>query len=328
MEFLTTANGKLAASHNLWLRPFRHWLYTLIAALCLLIGSPAAASGSNAISWLRENVQAPSDGFMVSRVLEIFDDVKRASGSQVHPSKLFIIQSNSIPWAIALEDKNIILTSGAIDVIYSGDDSMEKKDARMAFVLGHELKHVIENDFSHEQAYNNFSQSTVSDLVALNSEQSVNRRTLELLADEEGLIYASLAGYDTSAIFSGVGGADNFLEYWAKQTNTNNNNQHYSPAERIEYLKESYQSIDYLVEFFKYGVRLAHFGSYETSQRLLDDFYKVYESDRVLANRGYVHLQLARKEMLEQVAYRYWLPDLLNIDSGFPVMEIRQLVKT
>jgi len=215
----------------------------------------AAGSRSNVSTWLRVNEPAPDDGFMVSRVQMIFEDVKRANDSLIHPTKLYIIKSNNVPWAIALEDKNIILTSGAIDVIYAGDDSLEMKDARMAFVLGHELKHVIENDFSHEQAYNNFSTSNVSSLIANNEDESVNRKTLELLADEEGLITASLAGYNTSAIFSGIGGADNFLEYWATQTNSSNSSQHHSAQERIDYLKSSYRSIDNLLQFFNYGVK-------------------------------------------------------------------------
>lgn len=296
----------------------------LVALLLALSGQLSAAVRSNVQTWLKLNKLAANDGFMVSRVHMIFEDIKRASDVQTHPSKLFIIQSNSVPWAIALEDRNVILTSGAIDVIYAGDDSLDKKDARMAFVLGHELKHVVENDFSHEQAYNSFSDSATSDLLASNASTEANRKTLELLADEEGLINASLAGYDTSAIFSGTGGAGNFLEYWANQTNTNLDRQHHSPKERIEYLQQRYRSINNLVEFFKYGVRLSHFGEQEVASALLDDFYKIYESKRVLANRGYVHLQLARAAMPEAVAYQYWYPDMLELDSGFPVNRTRR----
>ncbi len=287
-----------------------------------------ASTRSNVNAWLASHSLVPHDGFMVSRVHEIFKDVKRASDSAVFPTQLYIIQSNSIPWAIALEDKNIILTSGAIDVIYSSEDSLHKKDARMAFVLGHELKHVIENDFSHQQAYNSFSQGNLSDLVASSQQRANSRKTLELLADEEGLINASLAGYDISAIFTGIGDADNFLEYWSKQTNTFSSNQHHTPSERIAYLKESYQSIDNLVEFFKYGVRLTHFGDHANAKVLLEDFYKVYESNRVLTNRGYVHLQLAREAMPVEMAYRYWFPDLLDLDSGFPVTASRAVNAT
>ena len=301
-----------------------------ISTLALALGFScqpvwAAGTASNANTWLKSNPLVPEDGFMVNRVQMIFEDVKRASDSAAHPSQLYIIQSNNIPWAIALQDKNVILTSGAIDVIYSSDDSLEKKDARMAFVLGHELKHVIDNDFSHEQAYKNFSNSEVSQLVTSSNNGATNRKTLELLADEEGLINASLAGYDTSAIFSDIGDADNFLDYWATQTNTNNSSQHHSPRERIDYLKASYKSIDNLVEFFKYGVRLAHFGDHSNAQVLLDDFYKVYESNRVLTNRGFVQLQLARAQMPAQLAYRYWFPDTLDLDSGFPVSASRNL---
>lgn len=304
---------------------FRALTRGVLVLLILSGAEPTIANGfrSNADTWLRSNALVPRNGFMVSRVHSIFEEVKKASGSLVHPSRLYIIQSNNEPWAVALEDKNIVLTSGAIDVIYGGDDSLKDKDARMAFVLGHELKHVIDDDFSHAEAYEYFSKSSVSELVSNGHEQSKNRKALELLADGDGLISASLAGYDTSAIFSNIGDANNFLQYWADQTSTNNSDQHNTPQERIDYLKEYYRSINDSVEFFKYGVRLAHFGDHTNARILLEDFYKVYESNRVLTNRGFVHLQLARAAMDEKMAYRYWFPDLLDLDSGLPISASR-----
>ena len=302
----------------------------LISALGLLLASSsnlfAAGARSNVNTWLKNYNQAPADARMVSRVHEIFEDVKRANKSFVHPSKLYIIESKSTPWAIALEDRNIILTTGAIDVIYNRDGSLYEQDARMAFVLGHELKHVIENDFSHQRAFLALTESADSGVFSLDSNQSAERKTLELRADEEGLIHASLAGYDMSAIFSEVGGATNFLEHWANQTGTISGSRYASPQERIEYLRNLYKSIEIKVEFFRYGVRLAHFGDYENALVLLEDFYKFYESDRVLTNRGYVHLQLARAAMDEAVAYRYWFPDLLDLYSGFPLSAPRSVV--
>jgi len=299
---------------------------TLVLLLLSTLSSVEAASvKTNAATWLKKYKQAPSDARMVSRVHEIFEDVKRANDSLVHPSKLYIIESKSTPWAIALQDRNIILTTGAIDVIYNRDGSLYEQDARMAFVLGHELKHVIENDFSHQRAYLALTESADSAVFSIDSDQSADRKTLELSADEEGLIHASLAGYDTSAIFSQVGSAANFLEHWARQTNTISGSQYASPEERIEYLRKRYENIEIQVEFFRYGVRLAHFGEYENALVLLEDFYKVYESDRVLTNRGYVHLQLARADMDEALAYRYWFPDLLDLDSGFPVSATRNM---
>jgi len=305
---------------------FHYFVLTSVLALMLAL-SPHLTAGTrtNVNTWLKNYALAPPDARMVSRVQAIFEDVKRANHSLAHPSKLFIIESKSTPWAIALEDRNIILTTGAIDVIYNHDGSIYEQDARMAFVLGHELKHVIENDFSHQRAYLALTESADRGVFALNSDRSADRKTLELSADEEGLIHASLAGYDTSAIFAEVGGAANFLEHWAEQTNTISGGQYASPSERIDFLRSRYQNIEIQVEFFRYGVRLAHFGDYENALVLLEDFYKIYESDRVLTNRGFVHLQLARAAMDEALAYRFWFPDLLDFDSGFPVSVKRNI---
>ncbi len=303
--------------------------FIIAAALAFLMTTSSslvlAESGSNANAWLKNYKQAPADARMVSRVQAIFEDVKRANDSVVHPSKLYIIESNSTPWAIALKDRNVILTTGAIDIIYNSDGSLYEQDARMAFVLGHELKHVIENDFLHHKAFLALTESADSDVFSMDTGETAERKTMELRADEEGLIHASLAGYDMSAIFSEVGGANNFLEHWAVQTNTVSGSRYASPQERIDYLWELYESTESKVEFFRYGVRLAHFGDYENALVLLEDFYKYYDSDRVLTNRGYVHLQLARAAMDEAVAYRYWFPDLLDLDSGFPVSVSRSI---
>jgi len=301
--------------------------FVAVALVLLLSSNVVTADGkrSNVHTWLKKYTLAPADARMVSRVYEIFEDVKNASDSIVHPSKLYIIESKSTPWAIALEDGNIILTTGAIDVIYNHDGSLYEQDARMAFVLGHELKHVIEDDFSHQRAYLALTESADSAIFQSSEDQATDRRALELSADEEGLIHASLAGYDTSAIFVKVASAANFLEHWAEQTHTISGSQYASPQERTDYLRKRYENIEIQVEFFRYGVRLAHFGDYENARVLLEDFYKIYESDRVLTNRGYVHLQLARADMDEALAYRFWFPDLLDLDSGFPVSVSRSM---
>ncbi len=293
--------------------------------LCCSAVSNTALAGtpSNASAWLAATNGSLSNGFMIERVHSIFNKVKRMGGSAALQSKLYIINSDSVPWAIALQDKNIILSRGAIDVIYGSNDSLDARDARMAFVLGHELKHVIDNDFWHESVYHSFAEG---ENVLIEDELLLSRRKeQELRADEEGFIYATLAGFSTKDIFSAVGNEQNFLEYWAQQTNTGSGKGHHSPASRIKFLHDRFKSLDNSVEFYKFGVRLAHFGRYEDARVLLEEFYKVYPSTQVLNNLGYVHLQLAREEMNADQAYQYWFPTLLELGSGFPNSSGRNL---
>ena len=273
-----------------------------------------ADTRSNAYSWINAYGESPSDGRMISRVQSIFKRVKRAGGGAGHHSRLFIVESDNLPWAVALQDKNIILSRGAIDVIYAGNDSIAAQDARMAFVLGHELKHVLDDDFWHEQVHKSLMRNET--FQETNTRFLQRRRDDELRADEEGFIYASLAGFSTDAIFSSIGDEDNFLTYWARQTNTLTGSGHYSPEERMEYLSARYKSLDNAVEFFKFGVRLAHFGRLRDALVLLEEYHKLYPSNQAIANLGYIHLQLARKSMPAEIAYRYWLPGLMSFNSG------------
>ena len=295
---------------NLFIRRF-FALITLFLAFC---NTGVADTRSNAHSWIAAFGESPADAVLIRRVQSIYKRVKRASGGAGHQSRLFIVESDNLPWAVALQDKNIILTRGAIDVIYGSNDSKDAQDARMAFVLGHELKHVLDNDFWHEEVHYSLMRNT--SMQESNSRLQQRRRNDELRADEEGFVYASLAGFSTDAIFNSVGGEDNFLEYWARQTDTISGSGHYTPKQRIEFLASRYRSLDAAVEYFKFGVRLAQFGRLQDARILLEEFQKVYPSDQVLANLGYIQLQLARKVMPAEVAYRYWLPGVMSFESG------------
>ena len=282
-----------------------------------------ANTRSNAYSWIAAFGESPADAKMVRRVQSIFERVKRAAGGAGHQSRLFIVDSDNLPWAVALQDKNIILSRGAIDVIYSSNDSINAQDARMAFVLGHELKHVLDDDFWHEQVHKSLMRNAT--IQETNTRLLQRRRDDELRADEEGFIYASLAGFTTDAIFTSVGDEENFLAYWARQTNTITGAGHYSPQARMDFLAARYKSLDNAVEFFKFGVRLAHFGRLQDARVLLEEYHKIYPSNQVLANLGYVHLQLARKAMPAELAYRYWLPSLMSFNPGMRRSPSRKL---
>lgn len=275
----------------------------------------AADLRSNASSWLTIFNTVPADTPKAERVQSIFRKIKRVTRGANLRTKLYIVDSDNEPWAVALQDSNIILSRGAIDIIYN-DNDLNKGDARMAFVLGHELAHIVANDFWHQEVYHSFLESATTNTI--DKQQQNRRKEQELRADEEGFIFASLAGYDTRRIFADADNQDDFLVQWAKQTNTVSGGNYYKPTERMSFLKQRLAKLDQAVELFKYGVKLAHFGRYEDAQILLDEFYKAYPSSQVLGNLGYVYIQTARRKMPPSLAYRYWYPTLLEYHSGVP----------
>ena len=185
-------------------------------------------------------------------------------------------------------------------------------------MLGHELKHVLEDDFWHEEIRRQEFMSG-NTLLDYGERAKERRRHDERRADEDGFIYASLAGFDTSEIFSAVRGEDSFLADWAQQTSTLSGDTHFLPGERTKHLKKKFQSLNNAVDLFKYGVRLAHFGRYNEARVLLEDFQNIYPSAQVLNNLGYVYLQIARQRMPPELAYRFWYPAVLDYDSGVPL---------
>ena len=302
-------NGKLAGNAC---------AFGLLLIYLFSLSTPAAASDkSNASSWIKRcGGESPAD-MRTRRVQGIFNRVKSASDARGKQSRLYILKCDGWPWAATLQDKNIILTRGAIEAIYGSNDPIKSKDARLAFVLGHELKHVLEDDFWHEQIR---KQQFMESNSSLNYGDSARerRRHDERRADEDGFIYASLAGFETADIFNQVRGEDSFLADWATQTSTFVGDIHYSPEQRTDHLKRKFQSLLNAVELFKFGVRLAHFGRYREARILLEDFQNIFPSTQVLNNLGYVYLQMARQEMPPELAYRYWYPALVNFDSGIP----------
>ena len=295
---------------------------TLLSLVLVLTGIPATLAAdlrSNASSWLSVFDTVSADSPKVQRIQSIFRSIKRVTRGANLRTKLYIVDSDNEPWAVALQDSNIILSRGAIDIIYDGHD-LEKGDARMAFVLGHELAHIVANDFWHQQVYQSFLESdpATAQISIADKQQQNRRKEQELRADEEGFIFASLAGFQTRKIFAQQSGEDDFLVAWAKQTNAISGGNYYKPHERMAFLKNRLEQLDQAVELFKYGVKLAHFGRYEDAQILLDEFYKSFPSSQVLGNLGYVYIQTARRKMPPSMAYRYWYPTLLEFNSGLP----------
>ena len=292
-------------------------LSLVLSGLC--IATPVMANNnSNVVSWSKRCGGQSPDDMRTRRVKEIFDLVKNASDARDKQSRLFILRCDGWPWAATLQDRNVILTRGAIEAIYGSNDSLKSKDARLAFVLGHELKHVLEDDFWHEEVRRQEFMAGNS-LIDYGERAKERRRHDERRADEDGFIYASLAGFDTSEIFSAVRGEDSFLADWAQQTSTLSGDTHFLPEERTKHLKKKFQSLNNAVDLFQYGVRLAHFGRYNEARILLEDFQNIFPSAQVLNNLGYVYLQIARQRMPPELAYRYWYPAVLDYDSGVPL---------
>lgn len=255
------------------------------------------------------------------QVIDIFKRLKRFSGRDVAEAELIILSSGGMPWAASLADGNIVLSDRAVELVYSSMPT-DTANAWMAFVLGHELAHLKNNDHWHHnlrvKALRSTNHAFSDGYSYIGSQEPRLIKERELKADNDGFILASLAGYNTGLIFDTRVVKKELLQFWSDQTGAHRDESHYSPKYRTDFLRSRLQDLNNQVQLFHYGVKLAHFGRYEDALVLLKEFRRHYRSPAVLNNVAYVYLQLARRKMPRSLAYRFWFPTLIESDAGLP----------
>ena len=263
------------------------------------------------------NSVTPTDFPVITRVNEIHKKLTLTIGSQqAKRSKLFVIESDGYPWAVALNDNSIVVTKGAIKRMYREDD-LTLGDARVAFILGHELSHLGTEDLFHHKAFVTNEQRKDIQPSWLQS-----RPEEELRADLRGYTFASIAGYRTDLL---VGGDNDFFRNWLSPVASTNSKTHPDNETRRQYLNHGFQKILKEVPYYWFSVAMAHFGQYKDALYLLEDHLNLVETQEAYANLGYVHIQLAREQMPVELAYRYWIPTLLEPNSALELKRKRSL---
>ncbi|MCP5103747.1 MAG: M48 family metalloprotease, partial [bacterium] len=207
----------------------------------------------------------------VPEVSAVFQRVKQVAdkGASRRP-RLFIINAGAEPLAQALPDGAIIINRKTLDICYSDGDG-PKAHRRMAFILGHELAHLANNDFMHREAFQalkKYGSGKINDKIASyfkpsSPERAKEFKKKELMADKMGALYASMAGYDMSSL---LGNTDNFLSYWARQTGIGNiydeNVTHPSFENRLKFIRAQMKKVVGQMELFNAGVLLYQMGNY------------------------------------------------------------------
>ncbi len=311
----------------------KRWIATPLFIACLTTASAMAAfaaSPMDQVKWLLEmfGELSPADEPLVSRVREVFERVRAAADKRANcDPRLLIIRNANEPWALCLEDGTIVLTQQALDICHQHVDP-ETGDSRVAFVLGHELAHLAENDFWDWQAFETVSRfgpgtkalqeilrllaipESVKEtdrardagnrkefLVIPENVKETNRardarKRKELRADSHGLLYAAMAGYDPKAV---VDEGRNFLREWVGQITGEAayGGDHPDPDTRAAFLRSHMKSVADAYDLFDIGVRLCQVGNYSDALDFLTAFQKRFPSREVLNNIGLCHLQLA-----------------------------------
>jgi len=307
-------------------------MFVLIAFLLLVVPSAQAQIPKDYAGWWIKNygvVDSKIDP-LAARAEKVFERVSAAAdkmGSRF--PRLIIIRADGDPYVQAIRDGSVILTYGGLKICYKGV-SLAKGDARLAFVLGHELAHLAKDDFWHSSAFaavrefgddRQVRESLISqfkwDATDPKTQDFIKKQ--ELQADSYGLIYMTMAGYDPKMIIEKD--KTNFFEEWVSQITGRiayKDATHPGPIERAEFVRTQLEPVVEVLNHFTFGVRLYQLGRFSDAILLFEAFKEKFPSREVFNNIGLCHYQLAMKVLFacdETLPFRFKLPTILDIET-------------
>lgn len=283
-----------------------HQVLGLTVAIIVLLVARSMANPQERLDYWRNNYEelSATDDPRVARAHAIFKRILDAAGKKpgVVP-RLFIIKHDplhvSLP--IAIPDGAIILSQGTLDICYRdpahGDD-------RLAFVLAHEIAHQLKDDFWHMKF---FQALAASQAQSANQSLEEIRRIIsatdeiwakELQADEYGIVYASMAGFNSHTIVT-EDHRVNFFQEWVQALAPERlraasaHPSHPNPQQRAATVKARLRQILDKTEIFDWGLRFYQIGDYPRAIRAFETFLHAFPSREVYHNLASSHHQLA-----------------------------------
>jgi tetratricopeptide (TPR) repeat protein len=284
-------------------------LLIAMAALSFPLFSAASNSQMESIDYWQSNYDQlrPENDQQAKRAYEIFDRLIRAAGSRPGlVPRLFIAKTEprNISLPISIPDGSIIISKRTLEIC-AKDPGLS--DDRLAFVLGHELAHLLKDDFWHMKffsALKSAEKEKPSDAKLLSEIKEIVGATdqvlaKELQADEFGIIYASMAGFNSNAIVTDEN--VNFFAEWLKAADPEYSESapkdptHPTPEQRAQTVKTRLRQVMKNVEVFELGVALYRTGQFELAIPAFERFLTYFPSREVYNNLAACHHQLALK---------------------------------
>ncbi len=253
----------------------------------------------------------------------VFNRVLQAAGNRhgIHP-RLYILSQDplNISLPISIPDGWIIISKNVLDMCYQQRQGAEDK---LAFILSHEIAHLLDDDFWHINFFNAVDISKrkgtsdpdiLDDLITIVG--SVDKiAAKELRADENGILYTSMAGFDVNQIIN-VDSNKNFFQQWealldihrisagkhskknaqqksVHKNNVHKNNVHPSKEQRTAAVLARLQQIADQAELFQLGLLFYQAGKFELSVNAFNEFLRYYPGREVHHNLAASYHQLA-----------------------------------
>jgi len=282
----------------------KHVIKNIVVLFCLLCTFSLDTfacnySCDNNESYVRKRGGCATLTNQLRRATQLFEKVCLVSNNKNVLPQFEILNTKSTRHrylAVARTPNKITLSKHVVNTCYR---DVETGNACLAFILGHELAHLANGDVPPKGF-----------LMGGNStSQHQLRWEQEEKADDQGFIYAAIAGYSVNNLL----GQPDFFVDWVKKTDATRGitDTHPNIKTRAAILRNRLQKIADELAFFQFGVRLSQFNRCEEEGLyFLERFEKTFPAREVLNNKGYCYLQQA-VTALESNAY--WLTSVLDV---------------
>ncbi len=258
----------------------------------------------------------------------VFERVKNvADKAEGRLPRLFVVNKTLENDALELPDGGIIISPRTLEICYDGV-GRELGDSRLAFILGHELAHLANKDYSQHEAFMNlqkYGEGKKRGELAGDIKMPEGRAK-EVLADQKGALIASMAGYAVDTL---VDEKDNFLLYWARQTGISDSvgdSQHPGMQKRAEFIRTQLKAVSRQMELFRAGVLLFQVGSFHDAAATFIEFSKAYPAREVFNNIGACYLNLALDAIhmkFSEEYYRFRLSTTIDYSTSAETLHPR-----
>jgi tetratricopeptide (TPR) repeat protein len=298
--------------------------------LVLMTLTPAVGANSkDRIDYWRSNydVLSAAEDARVEKAYAIFKRVLDAAGSKpgVVPRLLVIKQDPfGISLPIAIPDGWVIISKGTLDICYRNPNH---GDDRLAFVLAHEIAHQLRDDFWHMQFFTALATlSELQDQHHKHLEEEIRNRlsatdelwAKELQADERGIVYAAMAGFNPDAVVTAEREV-NFFNEWVQALTPQRlspiyqSASHPAPRHRAAVVQARLHQVIRNIDVFNLGLQFYQSGDYDRAIRAFEYFLEYFPSREVYHNLAASHHQLALRH------YRQWKPDELPFQLSMSI---------
>ncbi|WP_455202684.1 tetratricopeptide repeat protein [Kaarinaea lacus] len=238
----------------------------------------------------------------------IFERVLQAAGTRygVIP-RLLIIKENpfNIVLPVSIPDGWVILSKQVLDMCYEVQD---QGDDRLAFVLAHEIAHLLDDDFWHMSFFSALSllksnqdvERTVVEEIQEIFSQTAKIEAKELRADERGILFAAMAGYSPFSIVSDSATDEkSFFHQWHEALNVSQYAQanaastHPTSSQRTMAVLARLKQVSEQSDLFRVGLIMYQTGKFELAAKAFAEFLRYFPSREVYHNLAATHHQIA-----------------------------------